>query len=598
MTNRRRTVIYQLVVRLFGNVNEARRPAGTLEENGVGKFADIDERALAAIRALGATTVWLTGVLRQATLTPYPECGLVADDPDVVKGRAGSFFAVRDYFDVCPDYAVDPGRRMQELEALVARIHAAGLEVMIDLVPNHVARGYGSVVHPELDFGIGDDKTRFFDPQNDFFYLVDPPGRPLVLSRPGHWQPEGVDFDGRFGPEDGGPGRTARVTGNNVTSAEPSETDWYDVVKLNWGTCFVDPSLSRYEPIPSVWTKFDRVVAYWQERGIDGFRVDFAHWVPDEAWRWLLSRAKARRPRTFFLAEAYERIDALLDAGFDAVYLDEALDLLKSLYQGRARLEAVDDLLRSVTDARRGRYALYLENHDERRCASPIVPDAGPNDSGFGSARAGKQLAPLLYLATQGPLIVFNGQEVGEPGAGEEGFGRSDGRTTMFDYWSMPELARWVNGGAFDGGRLSDEQRALMRFYRDLLALCQAPEVASGGYHGLSYANRPGEHAGAHPQLLSYARMSRGAILVVVANFAPGQPVAAAVRVPLAVAEAAGLGADVEVAVRLVLDDRGRDDRLVAHVSLRELALGGFVAEVPNQAACVYTIRPSVPRAS
>src|SRR5215213_10299646 len=191
-------VIYQLVVRYFGNVNGTNKRDGTLEENGCGKFSDIGEAALRGVKELGVTHVWLTGVLRQATLTAYPALGLPADDPDVVKGRAGSFYAIRDYFDVCPDYADVPAQRLAEFEALVERIHAAGMKVMLDFVPNHVARGYHSVVRPELDFGLGDDQGRFFARDNHFFYLPDPAGAKLRLTKPEYWNPEGVIFDGEF----------------------------------------------------------------------------------------------------------------------------------------------------------------------------------------------------------------------------------------------------------------------------------------------------------------------------------------------------------------------------------------------------------------
>jgi len=175
-----RVRIYQLLVRLFGNTNETRKINGTLAENGVGKFADINDAALDAISAMGFTHIWLTGILQQATATDYSQIGRPADDPDLLKGLAGSPYAIKDYFDVCPDYAVDPAKRLDEFKALLARIHAHGLKALIDLVPNHVARSYDSAVMPEISFGARDDKTKFFDPQNNFFYLraSDPGGGP------------------------------------------------------------------------------------------------------------------------------------------------------------------------------------------------------------------------------------------------------------------------------------------------------------------------------------------------------------------------------------------------------------------------------------
>lgn len=582
-----RPVIYQLVVRLFGNTNETRKVDGTLAENGCGRFEDIDDRALASIRALGATHIYLTGVLRQATLTDYTPLGLPADDPDVVKGIAGSFFAIRDYYDVCPDYAREPEHRVAELEALVGRIHAAGMRVLLDLVPNHVARGYGSVVFPERDFGAGDDSSKFFSPANDFYYL---PGQSLRLEKPQYWNPIGVVFDGRFGPEDGGPGRTPKVTGNNVVSGRTSATDWYETVKLNYGLYFLEPSRSVYNDSDPTWAKVDRIIEYWQSKGIDGFRVDFAHYVPRPAWEYLLRRAKERSAQTFFLAEAYEELPQLLGAGFDAVYHDEPYDALKRVYQQTGSLDDLDRLLSRMTNEQRNRYAYYLENHDERRVASAIVRDGGADASGFGSAAAGKQLAPILYLVSGGPILFFNGQEVGEPASGAEGFSGDDGRTSIYDYGLMPELAKWVNGHRYDGARLSDEQRELRDYYADLLAISQLEEARSDGYWGLRYLN-----AQSAPLLFPFARYvsGGGSLLVVVANFAPGGDVVARIRVPRELSAAAGLEGELEVTC--ILDGSGSADEPVIRSTVAELDAAGMAVEIANQCSNVYRITGAAP---
>ena len=289
-------VIYQLVVRYFSNTNTMNQRNGPLSVNGCGRFEDINATAMSAIRQLGATHIWLTGCLRQATLTDYSTIGLPPDDPDVVKGIAGSFYAVRDYFDVCPDYAASLPGRLAEFDSLVGRIHAAGLKALIDFVANHVARGYQSVVKPELSFGEGDDTTQFFRRDNHFFYLVDPPGQKLRLAKPTHWDPPaGVTCDGEFAREDGGPGRPPKATGNNVTSPNPSVLDWYDTAKLNYGYNFAARS-GHYSPRPRTWDTMDQVLAYWQARGVDGFRCDFAHYIPPEAWSFLISQARQSRP--------------------------------------------------------------------------------------------------------------------------------------------------------------------------------------------------------------------------------------------------------------------------------------------------------------
>ncbi|MFB6265171.1 MAG: hypothetical protein ABEL76_16350, partial [Bradymonadaceae bacterium] len=278
-------------------------------------------------------------------------------------------------------------------------------------------------------------------------------------------------------------------------SAEPSASDWYETVKLNYGYNF-ETGETRYEPIPDTWKKIDRVVAYWQKRGVDGFRCDFAHLVPVEAWRYLIRRAEQRDEDVYFLAEAFQTPRAppgfsltnLVQAGFDAVYDDATYDAVKSIYccggsandlQGHLPGDYMfDNMLR------------YVENHDERRAASPVVRGEGTGASGFGSATAAKPAAALSFLLGSGPILLFNGQTVGEPGAGREGFDGDDGRTTIFDYWTMPRFAKWVNGHRYDGGQLPERYRSLRRWYGRLVDLASEPGFASGEIYVLQNRNR------------------------------------------------------------------------------------------------------------
>jgi glycosidase len=544
-----RPVIYQLVVRLFGNVNGTNAWNGDLVTNGVGKFADIDDAAIAGLAELGVTHVWLTGVPQQATDTDWSAFGQPPDDPDVLKGRAGSFYAVRDWFDVCPDYADDPAQRMDEFRSLVDRLHGAGMKVLLDFVPNHVARTYHSDVRPDLDFGAGDDTSAFFHPQNDLFYLVDPPGQALVLPEPSHWpRPQGAD--GTLGTEDNDgvpPGDVPRATGNNVTSPAPSEHDWYETIKLNWGFDFASGT-AAYDPVPGTWLKMDEVLAFWQEAGVDGFRCDFAHYVPLEAWTWLVTRARQRDPGVFFAAEAYDAPDAapgfsfggLIQSGFDATYDDGAYDIVKGVTCCGKWANDLDAALPG--DFLFPRALRYAENHDERRIASPVVPGDNPDDSGFGGFEAGKPATGLLFLLGPGPVLIFNGQEVGEEGAGAEGFGGDDGRTTIFDYWTMPRLAEWVNGHLYDGGGLSEPRRELRRWYGALVGLAQREGLATGNFYGLQFANK---HDPAYTSgqwlyaFLRYDSQAKAAWLVI-ANLG-GEACSPSVRVPDEALQFAGL---------------------------------------------------------
>lgn len=509
--------IYQLLPRLFGNTNETRLPNGTVADNGSGKFGDLNETALAELKAMGFTHLWVTGVLQQATATDYADIGEPADDPDLLKGVAGSPYAIRDYFDVSPDYATDPSRRLEEFRAMVKRAHDQGLKVLIDFVPNHVARSYASTVRPQLSFGAKDNTEKFFDPANNFYYLtgdveIEGEGPPLRLPT--------MDGDGRaisptvqaVGGGDGlfdGEKEFGRVTGNNVVSWSPGQDTWYETVKLNYGYDFTDEDgATRKYPhgdkpelaVPDTWKKMDEIIAYWQDLGVDGFRADMAHMVPPEFWRWLIQRSRGRQPGVYWMAEAYDTDPArvpggnaavlevtggavmpeLLDAGFDAVYDDITYDALKEIYDGTGTANDLDKFPPRpffFDNALR-----YAENHDEVRLAAA-------SQWGGAGMQVGRPVSALLFGLSRGPVMLYHGQEVGEPADGAEGFGRDDARTTIYDYWSMPEFAKWVNGGAFDGGRLSQEQKALRDFYRRLLAAVDQPAFRDGGFYPLNPDN-------------------------------------------------------------------------------------------------------------
>lgn len=553
-----RTRIYQMLPRLFGNTNETRKPNGRIEENSSGKFSALNEASLSALKEAGYTHLWVTGVIQQATATDYSAIGEPADDPDLLKGIAGSPYAIRDYFDVSPDYADDPAKRLEEFRAMVERIHGKGMKVLIDFVPNHVARSYQSSVRPELSFGAKDDRTKFFDPQNNFFYLtkeVDAGGGGSPLRLPtvdGEGNPTSPTLQAGIGGGDGlfeAEKEIGRVTGNNAVTWAPGMDTWYETVKLNYGYDFTDPEKSTREyphgdrpdlPLPDTWKKMDEVIAYWQGLGVDGFRADMAHMVPMEFWRWLIGRSRERDADVYWAAEAYDDDPAkvpggneqvrevigdavmtgLLEAGFDAVYDDPSYDTLEAIYEGKRTANDLDRLPRR--EYLFDNSLRYAENHDEVRLASP-------KKWGGHGMNVGRPVSALLFGLSRGPVMVYHGQEVGEPALGEEGFGGDDARTSIFDYWSMPEFAKWVNGGKFDGGGLSDEQKALRDFYRRLLHAADQPAFREGDFHPLNpdnpdnpdYGRIDGGESG--HWLYSYLRHDRtsGQSILVVVNLHP-----------------------------------------------------------------------------
>ncbi len=500
--------IYQLLPRLFGNTNGTRRPNGTLAENGCGKFADISDTALRALRdELHITHVWLTGIHAQATATDYAAIGKPADDPDLLKGVAGSPYAIKDYADVCPDYATDPARRMEEFRALLDRAHALGLRVIIDFVANHVARSHSSKL---VNFGADDDRTKFFSPQNNFFWLQhDSHGGGPPLRLPTIVNGECISptcralgtCDGFFSGETG----TARVTGNNAATWTPSPNDWYETVKLNYGHDFTTgarafPTAENHgAPLPDTWLKMDAVLAHWQSLGVDGFRCDMAHMVPPEFWAWAIGRARARQPHTCFFAEAYENdpmkvesaepalreagvMSALLRAGFDATYDDPSYKSLKRIYDGPSWANDLDATLAAQRPEFFSTALRYAENHDEVRLAAR-------GEWGCIGMEIGRAVCGVLFGISRGPLLLYHGQEVGEPAEGIAGFGGGNGRTTIFDYWAMPEFAKWVNDHRYDGAQLSAQQRSLREFYGRLLAVCASPAFRDGQFFPLNGAN-------------------------------------------------------------------------------------------------------------
>lgn len=502
LTSAKRPVVYQLFVRHFSNTNETRKPHGTLVENGTGKFSGIDEKALTALAELQVTHVWLTGVLQQATGTDYSAIGAPADDPDLLKGVAGSPYAIKDYFDVSPDFADEPANRLAEFRALVERIRAKGMRTVIDFVPNHVARSHDSDVKPELAFGKKDDRSVFFAVNNHFFYLRGEP--PLRLPTQ-----EGEGRDGLFvGEMDHG-----KVTGNNVNSWTPGIGDWYETVKLNYGYDFVAgtrlfPSAqSPAAAVPDTWEKMDAVLAYWQELGVDGFRCDMAHMIPPEFWKWAIARARTRDATVWFAAEAYNNDPAkvppaeplqagfdnvmqdLLDAGFDAVYDDPSYKTLKGIYEsGRWAND-----LTYPNDYLFHHSLRYGENHDEVRLGSK-------GNWGEVGAQVGPAVAAVLFGASRGSIMLYNGQEYGEKAEGAEGFGGEDGRSSIFDYWSLPSLVAWWKDG------LTPEQKALRARYVDLMQTVSQPPFTDGNFVALNalngentdYGRLSGESASGH----------------------------------------------------------------------------------------------------
>lgn len=523
-----KVVVYQVFTRLFGNINTTNKPWGTLEENGVGKFNDFTDRALDEIKAMGVTHIWYTGVPHHALVRDYTAFGISNDDPDVVKGRAGSPYAVKDYYNVNPDLAVDPANRLNEFKALIERTHKHGMKVIIDIVPNHVARGYHSVSNPDgkEDFGASDDTSVEYSRNNNFYYI---PGQAFKVPDPlNGYKPLGGEAhplaDGKFEEN------PAKWTGNGSRQAQPHFNDWYETVKINFG---IRPDGSKdfdtlpegYEnrayhehyafwegkDVPDSWKKFRDIAIYWIDMGVDGFRFDMAEMVPVEFWSYLNSSIKTANHEAFILAEVYNPSlyrDYIFKGKMDYLYDKvELYDTLKNIIQGHGSADHLAAIFQGQSDIEH-HLLHFLENHDEQRIASPAFA---------GKAEKAKPAMVLSATISTSPTMIYFGQDVGEPGDGNAGFGSAT-RTTIFDYWGVPAHQRWMNNGAFDGGQLSVEEKNLHEFYKNLLNFTIQSKALAGKYqelHTYNRANTPGYY----DKSFSFARWSDEEHLLVVVNF-------------------------------------------------------------------------------
>ncbi len=521
-------VVYQVFTRLFGNTNTTNKPWGTIEENGVGKFNDFTDKALQEIRQLGVTHIWYTGVPHHAVIRDYTEYGISNDDPDVVKGRAGSPYAVKDYYNVNPDLAEDPAKRLQEFEALIERTHQNGMKVLIDIVPNHVARHYESLSRPDSvrDFGANDDSSVTYARNNNFYYI---PGENFQVPEPeGGYQPlggEGHPFaDGQFEEV------PAKWTGNGSRLSRPNFHDWYETVKINYGVrpdgTYDFPSLpegfetedhqAHYQfwqgkDLPDSWYKFRDIAYYWLDKGVDGFRFDMAEMVPVEFWSFMNASIKMKNPDAFLLAEVYQPAlyrDYIHLGKMDYLYDKvELYDTLKNIMQGRGSTDHIAPIQQGLADIEH-HMLHFLENHDEQRIASP--PFAG-------SAEKGKPAMVVSATLSTSPTMIYFGQEVGEPGAEEPGFGDPT-RTSIFDYIGVPHHQRWINEKQYDGGQLSEEEKQLRDFYQRLLNFTLKSPALMGEYRDIHAYNRSTSE-GYDDRLYSFVRWTEQEKLIIISNF-------------------------------------------------------------------------------
>lgn len=491
--NRQKIIIYQIFTRLFGNRSNTCKEFGTIAENGCGKMNFFDADILSKIKAKGVTHIWYTGVIRHATTTDYSAYGIPRQHPAIVKGNAGSPYAITDYYDVDPDIAVDVDKRMEEFERLLADTHKQGMKVIVDFVPNHVARQYHSTAKPAgvRDLGEDDDVTMAFTPHNDFYYCVGEKFQPSI--------------DLCKGASEAYSEYPAKATGNDLFNSRPSVNDWYETVKINYGIDYCDAGgrSTHFCPAPDAWQKMVDILLFWAAKGVDGFRCDMAEMVPTAFWHWAISKVKSEFPQILFIAEVYNPAEYrnYVDAGFDYLYDKVGMyDTMRAVICGNCPTSAITGAWQSVDDIH-DRMLYFLENHDEQRIASDFF--AGDGFRAYPAFVAN-------VLMRQNPFMLYAGQEYGEKGMDKEGFSGRDGRTTIFDYWTVGSLHR-----AFvDGTSTADEQKLSDKYTKVLNIANEETAVCNGEFFDLMYVN---------PHLSSrqyaFIRKDGNEMLLVVANF-------------------------------------------------------------------------------
>ena len=496
---KRKIIIYQVFTRLFGNRNTTRVPNGTLRVNGTGKMSDFDAERLRRIHDMGFTHVWYTGVIRHATATDYSKHGIPRQHPSVVKGVAGSPYAITDYYDIDPDLADDIDRRMDEFQQLVDRTHQAGMKVIIDFVPNHVAREYHSIMKPDgvRDLGEDDDTGKHFSPTNNFYYC---PGQPFVSPvQPKEGEEPYVE-------------NPAKCTGNDRFDNCPGRNDWYETVKLNYGIDYCDAGGRSYhfDPVPNTWVKMTDILLYWASKDIDGFRCDMAEMVPPAFWAYATRIVKERYPRIVFIGEVYDtnQYRTYIQSGFDYLYDKVGMyDCLRDVVCDRRPASSITYYWQHVDDIRQ--HMLYfLENHDEQRIASDFFCGSGA-----------KAIPAVIVAALMGnnPFMVYAGQEFGERGMDAEGFSGRDGRTTIFDYWCVDTIRR----GYFDRRHLTQDEMHLQLKYQQILHIAnREAAVREGEFFDLMYVN-PQTWKFNPRHEYAFLRKFEDEVLLVVANFGP-----------------------------------------------------------------------------
>ncbi len=303
----------------------------------------------------------------------------------------------------------------------------------------------------------------------------------------------------------------AKATGNDCFTAFPGANDWYETVKLNYGVDYSNHT-EHFYPVPDTWFKMLHILRFWASKGVDGFRCDMAFMVPLQFWHWAVPQVKSHYPHVVFIAEIYDvnlYRPFIEYGGFDFLYDKVNLyDTLRAIETQNHSAAMLTNCWQTV-DGIQPQMLNFIENHDEQRFASTFY------------AGDPWRVVPSLVVSTMmstGPMMIYFGQELGEPASDAEGFSGHDGRTTIFDYWSLSCIRRWLNLGKCHGP-LTDSELRLRSIYSRILNMANSePAIAEGAFFDLMYVNY--ENPGFNPHRhYAFLRSCDDDLLLIAVNF-------------------------------------------------------------------------------
>ncbi|MBP5257821.1 MAG: alpha amylase C-terminal domain-containing protein, partial [Prevotella sp.] len=296
----------------------------------------------------------------------------------------------------------------------------------------------------------------------------------------------------------------------------PGVNDWYETVKLNYGIDYYTRQ-GHFNPIPDTWNKMTDILLFWASKGVDGFRCDMAEMVPAAFWEWATDKVKYKYPDIIFIGEVYNPAEYrnYIASGFDYLYDKVGMyDTMRNVICGHGSASFITGAWQSTDDIS-GHMLYFLENHDEQRVASDFFA---------GDARKGIPGLVASVLMQSNPFMLYAAEEYGERGMDKEGFSGCDGRTTIFDYWSIDTMCRAANDA------LTADEQYIYDIHEKVLQIARKEKAIDGQFYDLMYVN-PWSARFDNNKQYAFLRKNDKNTLLVVCNF-NGNAVDIDVKIP------------------------------------------------------------------